>query len=75
MSINIIVTTPAKTGITAINKYAVISQLHTNNGIFINVMPGALILNIVVMIFMDPKIEETPITWTENIKKLTVEGA
>jgi hypothetical protein len=75
MSINIIVTTPAKTGITAINKYAVINQLHTKRGIFINVMPGALILKIVVMIFIDPRIDETPITWTEKIKKFTVEGA
>ena len=25
--------------------------------------------------FMDPKIEDTPITCTENMKKFTVEGA
>jgi hypothetical protein len=38
-------------------------------------MPGALILKIVVMIFIDPRIDETPITWTEKMKKFTVEGA
>ena len=34
MSINIIVTAPAKTGITATNKKAVINQVQTNIGIF-----------------------------------------
>ena len=34
MSINIMVTAPAKTGMTATNKNAVISQVHTNRGIF-----------------------------------------
>ena len=34
MSINIIVTAPAKTGMTATNKNAVINQVHTNRGIF-----------------------------------------
>ena len=61
MSINIIVTAPAKTGITAINKYAVINHDHTNNGIFIKVTPGALIFMIVTTTLIAPIIEEAPI--------------
>ena len=34
ISINIIVTAPAKTGITATSRKAVISQVQTNSGIF-----------------------------------------
>jgi len=52
-----------------------LSTNYTNNGIFINVMPGALILKMVVIIFIEPKMDETPIMCTENIKKLTVLGA
>tara|TARA_Y100000766_G_C18579638_1_gene446508 strand:+ start:429 stop:662 length:234 start_codon:yes stop_codon:yes gene_type:complete len=69
------VTAPAKTGITAINKYAVINHDQTNKGIFIKEMPGALMFIIVTTTFIDPIMDEAPIMWTENIKKVTLGGA
>ncbi len=60
LSVNSMVTAPAKTGIEAINKNAVIIQVHTNNGKRMNVMPGARILNTVAIILIAPIIEETP---------------
>ncbi len=54
------VTTPAKTGIAVISKKAVINQHHTNNGIFINVIPGVRKFKIVAIILMAPKMEEIP---------------
>ena len=61
MSINIMVTQPASTGITAINRNAVISQVQTNSGIFINVMPGARRLRMVAITLIAPMIELMPI--------------
>ncbi len=55
------VTAPARTGITAINKYAVINHVHTNIGIFINVIPGARIFKIVAMILILPIMDDAPI--------------
>ena len=69
------VTAPARTGITAISKYAVINQDHTNNGIFISPIPGALMFMIVTITLMEPIIEEAPIICTENIKKVVLGGA
>jgi hypothetical protein len=63
MSVNNIVTAPASTGITRIIRYAVTSQVHTNIGIFISVMPGARMLIIVVTMLMEPMIEDTPRIW------------
>jgi len=40
---------------------AVINQDQTNNGIFINVIPGALIFIMVTITLMDPIIDEAPI--------------
>ena len=60
LSVNSIVTAPAKTGIDAINKKAVITQVQTNKGNLINVIPGALILKTVAMILIAPIIEEIP---------------
>ena len=37
-----------------------ISQVHTNSGIFISVMPGARMLRMVVMMLIEPMIEEAP---------------
>jgi len=54
------VTAPARTGITAINKYAVMSHDQTNNGIFIKVIPGALIFIIVTITLIAPIIDEAP---------------
>jgi hypothetical protein len=60
------VTAPASTGITAISRNAVISQLHTNTGIFKRSMPGARMLRMVAMMLIAPMIELMPIKWTAN---------
>ena len=75
MSISIIVTQPASTGITAISRKAVISQVQTNSGIFIRVMPGARRLRMVAMMLIAPMIELMPIRCTAKIKKVTLSGA
>ena len=54
-------TAPARTGITAIKRYAVINHDQTNNGIFISPTPGALIFIIVTTTLMAPIIDEAPI--------------
>src|SRR5579864_8043320 len=61
------VTAPASTGITAISRYAVISQVHTNSGMRSSVMPGARMFMMVTMTLMAPRIEEAPIMWIEKI--------
>jgi hypothetical protein len=40
-----------------------------------SVMPGALMFRMVVIIFMEPIIDEAPIICTEKIKNVTVGGA
>ena len=37
-----------------------ISQVHTNSGIFISVMPGARMLRMVVMMLIAPMIDDAP---------------
>ena len=60
LSVNNIVTPPARTGSDATRRKEVITQVHTNKGIFIRVIPGARILNTVTIILIAPIIEETP---------------
>ena len=60
------VTAPANTGITAINKNAVISQVQTNKGMSISFIAGARMLKIVAIILIAPMIEEIPNKCTEN---------
>src|SRR5690606_31774373 len=67
-------TAPASTGMTAISKKAVISQLHTNMGIFIRPMPGARRLNTVTITLMAPMIEEMPMMCTATIRKSVLAG-
>ena len=67
------VTAPASTGMTAISKNAVISQVQTNRGSFIQSMPGARMLKMVTMTLTAPMMEETPIMCTERMKK-SVDG-
>src|ERR1700734_2359149 len=55
------VTAPANTGITAISRYAVISQDQQNSGIFNRFMPGARMFMMVTMTLMAPMIEDAPI--------------
>ncbi len=61
------VTAPASTGMTAISRYAVISQDQQNSGIFSKVMPGARMFMMVTMTLIAPMIEEAPIKWMANI--------
>ena len=75
MSVSIIVTSPASTGITAINRKAVISQVQTNSGICIQPMLGARKLVMVTMIFNAPMIEDKPSKCTPNMKKVVDGGA
>ena len=74
-SVSIMVTAPASTGITAMSRKAVISQVHTNSGIFIRVMPGARRLRIVAMMLIAPITEEIPIMCTAKMKKSVLSGA
>ena len=46
-----------------------ISQVHTNSGIFISVMPGARRLKMVTITLTAPMIDEIPIMCTEKMKK------
>ena len=69
LSVSTMVTAPAKTGITAISKNAVINHVHTNSGIFIQVIPGARILKMVTITLIAPIMDEIPIMCTENTNK------
>jgi hypothetical protein len=67
LSVNNIVIAPAKTGRDSNNKNAVIKTDQTNNGNLSRVNPGALILNIVVIKFIAPIIDEAPAQCKLNI--------
>jgi len=54
------VTAPANTGITRINRKAVISQVQTNMGSFIIVIPGARMLKIVTMMLIAAMMDDNP---------------
>ncbi len=71
LSVSSMVTAPARTGITAISRNAVISQLHTNSGILSRSTPGARRFRIVAMMLIAPMIEEMPIMCTENTRQAT----
>lgn len=71
LSVNNIVIAPANTGNDKINKNAVIKTAQTNKGNLCIVIPGALILNIVVIKFIVPKIDEIPAKCKLNIAKST----
>jgi len=60
LSVNIIVTAPARTGSVATKRNAVTNQPHAKIGIFINVMPGARILKMVTITLIEPRIEDIP---------------
>src|SRR4029079_5085756 len=66
-SVRSIVTAPASTGMTAISIYAVMSQAQQNSGSFISVMPGARRFRIVVMMLIDPMIDDAPMMWIAKI--------
>src|SRR6476646_257758 len=66
-SVRSMVTAPASTGITAIRRYAVMSHVHTNMGIFMSVMPRARMLRIIVMMLIEPMIDDAPMMWIAKI--------
>ena len=52
---------------TMTSRYAVMSQVQTNSGIFISVMPGARMLRIVVIMLIDPMMEDAPMIWSAKM--------
>ncbi len=66
-SVSTMVIAPASTGITAISRYAVISHVQQNIGIFISVMPGARMFRMVTMMLIAPMIDEAPMMCTAKI--------
>ncbi len=72
LSVSSMVTAPASTGITAISRKAVISQVQTNTGILSRSTPGARMLRMVAMMLIAPMIELMPIKWTAKITKATL---
>ena len=68
LSVSSIVTAPASTGIAAISRNAVMIQVHTNIGSLKKVMPGARMLNTVVITLIAPITDETPIRWIAKIR-------
>lgn len=71
LSVNNIVIAPPRTGNDNNNRKEVTKTDQTYNGSLCIVIPGALILNIVVIKFIEPKIEETPDKCRLNIAKST----
>ena len=72
LSVNIIVIAPARTGRDNNSKKAVINIDHANKGILCIVIPGALMLNMVVIKLMAPSIDEAP---AKCIDKITISTA
>ena len=60
---------PASTGTASSSRKAVTSIDHTNSGILCRVMPGARMLNIVVMKLIAPSSEEMPARCSANSVK------
>lgn len=70
-SVKSIVIPAANTGRLNKSKNDVINTLHANNGIRCNFIPGALILNAVVIKLIDPKRLLNPDTCSEKIARST----
>lgn len=62
---------PASTGRLRSKRIAVINTDHTNRGSRSKVIPGVRILIIVVMNFMEARIEEAPAKCSEKIARST----
>ena len=75
LSVSIIVTAPARTGIAPINKKEVINQVQTKRGMSISLISGAFILRTVAIILIAPMIDEKPSKWIAKIKKSVESGA
>ena len=64
-------TAPASTGIAAMSRNAVISQVHTKSGMRSRVIPGARMLRMVTMMLIAPMIDDIPRRWTAKMRKGT----
>src|SRR5260363_6654 len=64
-----IVTAPASTGITASSRKAVTRPGHANNGLFLQLLPGARIFKMVTTILIAPIIDDAPMIWIAKISK------
>lgn len=62
---------PAKTGRDRRRRKAVTNTDHTNRGSRSKEMPGVRILIIVVINFIEARIEDAPARWRENIARST----
>src|SRR6478609_7309649 len=51
------------------------SHVHTKSGSFIIVMPGARMLRMVVMMLIEPMIDDAPMMWTAKIVRSMPIGA
>lgn len=71
LSVNSIVIAPAKTGRDRISRKAVINMAQTKRGSLCIVIPGALMLNTVVIKLTVPKIDEAPARCKLKIAKST----
>jgi len=71
LSVNIIVTPPARTGNVNNNNTAVTIIAQPNKANLCSLIPGALIFNIVVIKFIEPSILLIPDRCRENISKST----
>jgi hypothetical protein len=72
LSVSNIVIAPAKTGSDSNNNMAVTNTAHPNRATLCNLIPGALIFNIVVIKFIAPNKELTPAKCKANIAKSTL---
>lgn len=61
----------ARTGRDRSRSTAVINTDHTNRGVWYCVIVGGFILMQVVMKLIAPRIDETPVRWSEKIVKST----
>ena len=69
LSVSSMVTAPASTGMDAISRNAVINHVQTNSGRRMKVMPGARMLKMVAIMFMEPMTEDSPMKWMAKITK------
>ena len=69
LSVRSIVIAPARTGRASRISHAVTKIDHENRGTLNKVIPGARIFRNVVIIFIAPRIEDAPDTWTANMAR------
>lgn len=58
---------PTNTGTTVISRYAMISYVQQNIGIFVSVIPGACILRMVTTVLVAPIVGDASMVWIAKI--------